>query len=685
MALTPKPFRKLLGMKFTIPAYQRGYRWDNEQVETLLNDLYDFIKAHAGCGSNNIDYYCLQPVAVVPNPENVVDNKFVDKESYIVVDGQQRLTTIYLLLHYLRKNSDYKYPIYDLHFESRDIQDKYIQELQFLKEEGRPEEASNIDIFYLEKAYRTITEWFETDPQHAQRKGKFRELFTFTPLDGETVNDVRVIWYVIDHQNALEAFRRLNYGKIPLTSSELVKALLLQGDDIDNPGRHGTGAPYRRALEWDEMEHTLNNPFLWSMLSDNVSDNSSRMEVILDFVADQLNKKMSDANDKVPFVRKEKSLLINNDDRDYFNYNVVSEYIHRNGNAAIEIVWNNMRSIFNLITNWYENHEWYHLIGLMRILPSSKSRKSRRNQFNMLYSLAINNDGRPVDRSDFTAAMKERIANEVNDLGDKLNQLNYIDNGEEIIKLLKLLNVWEAIKDPNEGSRFAFHLFEDFKVTSLEHIHPQNITTDVPYDDFKEWCKRRSEDFGKLQYIDIERIAINRNNKMNRNSGDVLAIDANQSTPTNEEIECLKKEINDAITTLEKLTETRSLYSDTDNKAKLDEAASTLDLAFGELSGINEKELHSIANLSLVDKDTNSSLQNYFLDRKREILMERHNPDHGKERLTYAPPATRKVFAKDYSRLHPGDMRLWTRNDRQNYLKAIETAYNYFKNIHDNI
>ena len=198
MALIPKPFRNLLGMEFIIPAYQRGYRWDNEQVETLLNDLYEFIKNHSGSRCNSSDYYCLQPVAVVPNPEKQHDKENEGQESYIVVDGQQRLTTIYLLLHYLRQNSDYKYSIYDLHFDSRDVQDNYIKKLLFLKNEDRPEAASNIDIFYLEKAYRTITKWFESDPQHAQRKGKFRELFTFTPLENEDVNDVRVIWYIIN-------------------------------------------------------------------------------------------------------------------------------------------------------------------------------------------------------------------------------------------------------------------------------------------------------------------------------------------------------------------------------------------------------------------------------------------------------------------------------------------------------
>lgn len=681
MALTPKPFRDLLGMEFIIPAYQRGYRWDNEQVETLLNDLYDFIKIHSGSGRNNSDYYCLQPVAVVPNPEVINDKRDSGKESYIVVDGQQRLTTIYLLLHYLRKNSDYEYPIYDLRFDSRDVQDNYIQNLLFLVEDGRPKEASNIDIFYLEKAYRTITEWFKSDQQRAQRKGKFRELFTFKPLDGEDINDVRVIWYVIDHHNALEAFRRLNYGKIPLTSTELVKALLLQGDDNANPGRHGTGAPYRRALEWDEMEHTLHDPYLWAMLSDDASDYTSRMEVILDFVADELNQKMIDnTNGKVPFVRKEKSLLGNIDARDYFNYNVVNEYLHRKGNTAIDNVWNRMRSIFNLITNWYENHEWYHLIGLTRIIPSSKNRKSRRDHFKMLYSLAINEKGRPVNRSAFTNALKKKIALEVKGLGDRdnLDKLNYNENSQEIIKLLKLVNVWEAINDHSEGSRFAFHLFDEFKVTSLEHIHPQNITTEASYDDFKEWGKRRSEDFERLQFIDIEKIAINRRSKKNRIPDGDSTLDVDKSMPPKEEVECLKKEIIDAIATIKNLTKTKKLYADPDNKKKLDEAAKTLDLAFEEFSGINEKELHSISNLSLVDKETNSSLQNFFLDRKREILMKRHNPGPGNKRLTYAPPATRKVFAKDYSRLHPGDMRLWTRDDRQSYLKAIEASYNYF-------
>ena len=92
--------------------------------------------------------------------------------------------------------------------------------------------------------------------------------------------------------------------------------------------------------------------------------------------------------------------------------------------------------------------------------------------------------------------------------------------------------------------------------------------------------------------------------------------------------------------------------------------------------------MHSIRNLALVDKETNSAMQNYLLDRKRSILMGRHdscdisNPKNLKG--TYAPPATRKVFCKEYSRCSPGDMRLWRPEDRNNYFRVINDVYDYY-------
>ena len=37
-----KSVSNLLGLKFFIPSYQRGYRWNEQQIEDLLNDINDF-------------------------------------------------------------------------------------------------------------------------------------------------------------------------------------------------------------------------------------------------------------------------------------------------------------------------------------------------------------------------------------------------------------------------------------------------------------------------------------------------------------------------------------------------------------------------------------------------------------------------------------------------------------------
>ncbi len=92
--------------------------------------------------------------------------------------------------------------------------------------------------------------------------------------------------------------------------------------------------------------------------------------------------------------------------------------------------------------------------------------------------------------------------------------------------------------------------------------------------------------------------------------------------------------------------------------------------------------MHSIRNLALVDKETNSALQNYLLDRKRPFLWTAMTGVTFLIRLPqmvlYAPPSTRKVFCKEYSRCSPGDMRLWRPEDRNNYFRVIEEVYNYY-------
>ena len=85
------------------------------------------------------------------------------------------------------------------------------------------------------------------------------------------------------------------------------------------------------------------------------------------------------------------------------------------------------------------------------------------------------------------------------------------------------------------------------------------------------------------------------------------------------------------------------------------------------MSEIKEKEKHTLYNLALVDKDTNSSLNNSFFDIKRDILKTNANS-------RYIPICTQRVFSKYYSE-SPTEMIFWSENDRESYFNAINQTY----------
>ena len=71
---------------YVIPRYQRAYAWEDKEIVQLIDDIND----------STGDYYIGS--LIVAKVKAKVKGKV---ETYEVVDGQQRLTTLYLLLHYL--------------------------------------------------------------------------------------------------------------------------------------------------------------------------------------------------------------------------------------------------------------------------------------------------------------------------------------------------------------------------------------------------------------------------------------------------------------------------------------------------------------------------------------------------------------------------------------------------------
>lgn len=120
---------------FYVPSYQRGYRWGADEVLRLLNDIYQ----------NGRNTYCLQPIVVRKNGDR-----------FELIDGQQRLTTLYLIFRFLYQLNPYYYdePKFNLIYETRDNSEEYMRSLDFSRRN------ENIDFWFLANAYETIEKWF---------------------------------------------------------------------------------------------------------------------------------------------------------------------------------------------------------------------------------------------------------------------------------------------------------------------------------------------------------------------------------------------------------------------------------------------------------------------------------------------------------------------------------------------
>ena len=231
---------------FYVPSYQRGYRWGADEVLRLLNDVYTN-------GKNN---YCLQPV-VVRKANDV----------YELIDGQQRLTTLYLIYRYMKNvNPFFSEPSFRLIYETRDKSEEFLLSVDLDRRD------ENIDFWFIANAYETIKKWFEEDMQ-------IRVMHIFEYFK----EDVKIIWYEVgENEDAISLFTRLNIGKIPLTSAELVKAMFLSRTGNGSSSRIAREKQEEISLQWDNMEKELHNASLWYFLTNRTNSGyQTRIDLIL--------------------------------------------------------------------------------------------------------------------------------------------------------------------------------------------------------------------------------------------------------------------------------------------------------------------------------------------------------------------------------------------------------------------
>ena len=654
-------FYHLLNYSFNIPEYQRGYRWEKKQVEDLLNDLKYFIEKK----SDKKEFYCLQPIVVYKTDEN----------SYDVIDGQQRLTTLYLILKALEKTIDENcdtqtiYKIGYSKYKNDPPENDYLNSNGFV--DDNEDQYLTADNFFIRQAYVEICRWFDNNKRC---RVTFAQMLmnsdNNSTLPDNEKKDLRVIWYETtsgskdsyDHiqleKDSIEIFNRLNYGKIKLTDTELIKALILQSDCY-NGDKYASMEQWtsKVAADWDNMEKKLHNPFFWSMLNA-VEDinNPSHIGFILSFVAKDIYEENADDENF-------KNIKIDG----HFDYVVIDRWLSKKGGSREELVkdlWNRVMDVFSLFESWYEDLEIYHRIGLL-ILLFERS-KNRDNKVNSLIRSLY--DQKSLSKSAFIEVLREKIKSIVKitskDKDGNINTLktiNYLDNSDEIIKILELVNVIDHLRKPNDESRFPFHLFKKYNVTSLEHIHPQNIV-DMPFKEACSWLKRKEYELKGLESLDDKNIVQNALDAAGKLKAVLVFLD--EDIENKEQREANKKANQEAAKKYETLSEIKDLIK-------------TVDYVFDELAGMKGTEMHSIKNMALVDMPTNAALQNYLLDTKRRILKERSETDASSDKHTFVPITTELVFNKGFSN-SVKELKFWTCPDREAYFKHVESIYNEF-------
>lgn len=601
----------LFGKDFIIPHYQRGFRWEAQEVEELLDDLWNFEKT-----SNKGEFYCLQPIVLQQKGKNI----------FHVLDGQQRLTTLYLIVTFLeeiRNDSGYNQPLFTLDYETRTDCRTFLEEKKF----KASIDESNIDYFHICKAYETIKNWF-AGSKHAGAKMKLVPVLMDKNDKGN--RNVRFIWYEAENNvNPIEIFIRLNVGKIPLTDAELTKALLLQSDKYDEKElKFIQRRLFELASEWDSIEYTLQNNEFWYFLCNQSNGKPTHIEFIFDLIADKL------LNEKSYFEKKpikHTTFLILSE---YLQDLIENEKLSRI--KAVENIWEQVTEYFEYFREWFQNRTLYHYIGYLIAVKGNQ----------IIDSLII--QSKTLAKKQFIGFLEKEIGKIIlvnkkrkdtdgNEYQVKLENLNYENEDQktndipEIHKILLVHNVQASLKSDKEKARFPFNLYKQTKRNekwSLEHIHAQN-----------------SESIIKKE---------------------------NQVTWLNDHIQSLSNQNNSAfdklISRMKALNQMQEIEQELFENLVIDVYS-----AIKEATDFDESRLHNISNLCLVDANTNSKLNNSVFDVKREKIKERELAGH------YIPVCTRNVFLKAYTS-YPVNNAYWTDADREGYLSNIRETYNYFVN-----
>lgn len=449
-----KYINELKGITFHIDKYQRGYRWGIREIFSLLEDISSF-------DNKKELFYCLQPLVLRKKEANAFE----------LIDGQQRSTTIYLILKFLLKEN-----FYHLKYETRGGDDGYNMFLETINSYDLPDfssldEASldksisnfwkndfvqNLDIvdsvdnFYFFKAFCLIKYWFSKKSEEIKSEFEHKLLY-----------NTKVIWYeeIIEEDNVANSFINFNDGKINLDQAELIKGLYVLNFNAIPDVTRKSYEENQFAEEWNAIEHHLKVPSFWNFIN-NEKDNrelANKITVIL-----QIEKGKGGKVEDLFYTYREYNKAFNSDTKPE---------------------WRNLSGLYNQLEEWYNNRETYHLMGAVVHLTNTSIHDVIKKYKQSSNKEALNDYLKSILKQEF---FKDKVQ-----FKEQYNpdELKYGKNG--VFSILLLYNIAVA-QLTDKYYKFPFDLFKQVRAWNIEHIYAKNSKGFETLEDLENWHKELS-------------------------------------------------------------------------------------------------------------------------------------------------------------------------------------------------
>lgn len=634
---------ELRDKNFFIPDYQRGYRWGETQIRQLLEDLYGFFYDKRSQGA----FYCLQPVVVKQMEQEQVDALGLQSPTdnnvwYEVIDGQQRLTTIRIILALESLLDDDKDLSFNIHYQTRPNLGAIFDNLQKKRDENKRytisapiEGRMDIDTWHILQAANQIINWFQDEtpplrPNLSSFKGTFYENFS---NDRDKDKSVQVIWYELrDDAKPVDIFKRLNDKCISLNNAELIRGMFLSDaaeynadrellrqfatDMQDTVEKREKARKQAHIIEqWDIIERELRNDQFWLFIHNDANAGDAGYSCRIEYIFELIAKKEQGERDRLYTYIKFDNLLKTGEVEDLWE------------------LWLKVETYFSYLKYWYNNNDYYHKIGYL-----AADRKTGSKILIELLDAAST-----LSTKAFNALIEDKIVESIKKVvhrGDPpkpILEYTYTDDYDKLKQVLFLYNV-ESTRLLNK-EKFPFNKYKAEKNWTLEHIHAQNSDL-IDHADKEKWVEWFAEN---------ERVLASLQRRL----------------PYNEELRNLLASLRSEQ---ERLNTSRARFQFNDLKLVFDNVLRFFD----DLAGAENRPTveHGISNMALLSGSTNSAISNSVFEVKRQIITV---ADADGE---YIPLCTRNVFMKYYNR-NQEDFTVqqnfyWSESDRLNYLTDIK-------------